>query len=325
MWRFANKLWYGTSFWAWLLWPLSWCYRLIIGLRCLAYRYGCLRTTRVSALVIVVGNITVGGTGKTPLVIALAKYLTNAGYSVGIISRGYGCQKHCQSLWVTSESHVNEVGDEALLIVEQTQLPMVIDRNRVRAANTLIARTSCQIILSDDGLQHLALARNIEIAVIDGVRRFSNGFSLPAGPLRESLSRLASVDWRIANGQAGVGEYAMKLKPVALVNLQSPSLCKPLSSLQGMRVHAYAGIGHPQRFFDLLTVLGCEIIVHAMPDHHRYRFEDFAEGTILMTEKDAVKCRAFAGPDWWFLPVVAMLQPEFLDQLHSQIKQIIKA
>jgi tetraacyldisaccharide 4'-kinase len=314
-----TKFWYQPASYYKLLLPLSYIYRLIVAGRRYLYRVGVLAQTRFSVPVIVVGNITVGGTGKTPLVIALAHALRAQGYKPGLVSRGYQGSANRRPYRVQPDSSPALVGDEALLLVKQTECPMVICRDRVAAVRELLAQTDCDLVLSDDGLQHYRLARQVEIVVIDGERRFGNGACLPAGPLREPRSRLRDVDFVICNGKPGVGEDQMQLVPQACIELVSG---KQQSAETFGHVHACAGIGNPQRFFDTLRALGLQVTPHVFPDHHRYSAADFSamQGAIVMTEKDAVKCQAFADANWWYLPIVAELEPSFIAQLVKAIR-----
>ena len=310
------KSWYSSNKLMWLLLPLSWLYRWVIFCRRCCYQLGIFKQTKFPVSVIVVGNITVGGTGKTPLVIALANHLTQQGHHVGIVSRGYKAQANAKPTWVHPDSDPQQVGDEPLLIARRTQLPVMIGRDRVAAVKALLAKTPCNVVISDDGLQHYAFARDIEIAVIDGERRMGNGFCLPAGPLREPVTRLQTVDLIVANGHAGDGEYAMQLQASGLVNVKSASISKHINSVQGP-VHAYAGIGNPQRFFASLRAMDLSIIEHPMPDHHHYQASDFVQGTVVMTEKDAIKCYSIAKNDWWYLPVNASLTGKFYHKIQE--------
>jgi tetraacyldisaccharide 4'-kinase len=283
---------------------------MLVALRRLLYRVGVLKATRLPVPVIVVGNLTVGGSGKTPLALALVAWLRQAGHSPGLVSRGYG--GHARELMpVRPDSDPALVGDEPVLLARRSGCPVWIGRRRAQAGQQLLAfHPEVDVILTDDGLQHYALARDMEIVVVDGERGFGNGRLLPAGPLREPLSRLAEVDAVVVNGGAGgpplpVPAFSMALAGHGLVNLARPDLVVPPSHFRGGRVHALAGIGNPQRFFDHLTALGLEIEPHPFPDHHAFMATDLPPGTVIMTEKDAVKCAAFGRPDAWFLAVDA--------------------
>jgi tetraacyldisaccharide 4'-kinase len=300
-----NWLWYKANLFSYLLTPLSAIYKTIITLRRWSYVLGLQKTTYFPVPVIVVGNISVGGTGKTPLVIWLSELLQQQGYQPGIVSRGYGGKAKHYPQWVTKDSDAEQVGDEPLLMAQRTNCPVVVDPNRVAAVNTLLANSACNIIISDDGLQHYALGRNIEIAVIDGERRFGNRFCLPAGPLREPISRLDKVDFKLTQGEAQQGEFAMQLIPSKIYNIAQPELLLPFNNI-AQPIHAVAAIGNPSRFFQQLRLLGLNIIEHPFPDHYYFKAVDldFADDKlIIMTEKDAVKCKKFADKRYWCLAV----------------------
>jgi tetraacyldisaccharide 4'-kinase len=313
--------WYTRSPWLVLLTPLSLIFRVIVSLRRFAYKSGIHRSTRVSLPVIIIGNITVGGTGKTPLVAWLAKYLQDKGYKPGIVSRGYGGQASSWPQQVRPDSDSAVVGDEAVLLATNTGCPMVVAPDRVAAANALIEHSDCDVIISDDGLQHYALQRDIEIAVIDGVRRFGSGFLLPAGPLREPTGRLQEVDLVVVNGLGKGQEHQMRVIQVDVRNLLDHDKVRTMDDFRSQTVHAVAGIGNPERFFRSLKDAGLRVDPRSFPDHARYRPEDIRFGDnrpVLMTEKDAVKCRHFADENDWFVPVEARMSDEFcvaLDEL----------
>lgn len=309
--RWVNSIWYGRSFVAVLLRPLSWLYALVVGARRQAYRLGLLSVTKMPTPVVVVGNLTVGGTGKTPFVVWLVTQLAAAGRRPGVISRGYGRRSAAPRL-VDADSGAAEAGDEPLLIRRRTGRPVAVGRERVVACR-LLETQSVDVIVADDGLQHLALARDCELVLIDGARGFGNGQLLPAGPLREGSGRLREVDAVImvdGSGErslAGRPVFHMRLLAEHIVPLAGPQDAKlALASLSGERVHAVAGIGHPERFFRTLAAAGLDVIPHAFPDHHNYSAADLAfddELPILMTEKDAVKCTAFASSRTGYVPV----------------------
>lgn len=306
-----------------VLLPLAWVFTAIVRVRRFFYHTGVLKQQYLPVPVIIVGNITVGGTGKTPLVIYIAKLLKHAGYKPGIISRGYGGKATSWPHSVTPQTDVSLVGDEAVLIANQSACPMAVGPLRVDAARLLLKQTGCDVIISDDGMQHYALARAIEIAVIDGDRRFGNGFCLPAGPLREPISRLKYVDMVVVNGDKTVThEFSMQLNGAIAVNILSGEQ-KPLSVLTGIACHALAGIGNPERFFKSLQAAGIACDTHAFPDHHRFSKHDITfqdDKPVLMTEKDAVKCTLFATHQHWYVPVNAVLSAEFTEQLLHLLK-----
>lgn len=316
--REPPHFWYAPDSLGALLAPAGWLVALFATARRVAYRYGMRRSWRIGCPVVVVGNLSVGGTGKTPLVIAIAKLLAARGVRVGVICRGY---RGTGSRWprkVLPDSDPDRVGDEAVLLARRTGVPVAAGPNRIAAGRILFRRSKCEVILSDDGLQHLRLARDVEIVVIDGDRRHGNGRCLPAGPLREPLGRLASVDLVVANGPAAPGELEMRLESGDAVNLADPGLTRPLDAFRGEAVHAVCAIGHQERFFRGLERRGLTIVRHPFPDHHPFREEEIRfpdDAAVLMTEKDAVKCERFADERHWCVPVDAVLSIELEDRL----------
>lgn len=313
-----SRCWYGSCPGPWrllifLLRPLSWLFRALIGLRRLFYRLGLFRTIRLPVPVIVVGNINVGGSGKTPLTLALIEWLRQAGYTPGVISRGYGGQARVP-MPVRRDSDPALVGDEPVLIARRAGCPVWIGRSRGGAGQRLLAfHPEVNVILTDDGLQHYALARDVEVVVVDGARGFGNGCLLPAGPLREPVSRLVGVDAVVVNGDGkqfapAMPHFVMTVSGKTFVNLAQPDLRVCADRFRGKTVHAVAGIGHPERFFDALTEMGLTIVRHPFSDHHAFTPSDLPVGTVLMTEKDAVKCAAFPHTDTWFLAVDAEVE-----------------
>jgi tetraacyldisaccharide 4'-kinase len=311
-------------------------YGAVSGLRRWLYRRGVLRSRQVPVPVIVVGNITAGGTGKTPLTIELVTRLREAGWKPGVASRGYGRDEADTARWVTAEVQPGLAGDEPLLIAWKTGVPVRVDKDRVAAAKALLG-AGCDVVVCDDGLQHYRLARDIEIEVVDAQRRYGNGRLLPAGPLREPVARAAACDFRVVNlGQAsdsaggvpasGFGEWAMRLRIDSARPLKGGRV-RSLHSFAGQRVHAVAGIAHPQRFFQMLRARGIGVVPHAFADHHRYRPEDLSFGSelpVLMTEKDAVKCQAFAN-DWHFVvPLQAELPAAFWVALLDRLVKLAR-
>ena len=313
--------------------PLSLVFRAVIALRRAAYAHGVLRSHSVGAPVVVVGNITVGGTGKTPLVLWLAQFLKGHGLRPGIVSRGYG-GRAAHPLEVTADSEAAVVGDEPLLLARRSGCPVWVSRDRVAAARALLhAHPECDVIVSDDGLQHYRLKRDFEIAVIDGARGLGNALLLPAGPLREPSSRLGSVDAIVVNrsassaihphASAGRTEYAMQLDGSRFRNLSDATRQVDPGYFRGKRVIAIAGIGHPPRFFEHLARLGVTFDARAFPDHHAYVASDLAfpeAEAIVMTEKDAVKCAAFASDIHWVLPVDAAPDPGLGERVLRKLK-----
>lgn len=275
--------------------------------------------------IIVIGNITLGGTGKTPLVIYLANELKKHGYHPGIISRGYGAKGNGISE-VKQKSNVENVGDEPILIQKHTRLPVFISKDRVLAVKALLNKyKKTDVILSDDGLQHYRLKRDIEILVIDGTRGFGNGYPLPAGPLREPKWKLKAVDAIVCNGKKVIdGSYLMKYKSYSLINLKTKKKIA-LNKLRLNNLHAVAGIGNPDHFFNYLKVLGMVFDSSAYQDHYRFSKKDFKAmngKNIIMTEKDAVKCEKFARDNFWYLPVVIEIDSKFTDFILNKMKNI---
>ncbi len=315
------RQWQGTTLWHVLLIPLSWVFGLLASLRRMLYRLGILRAQVLPVPVIVVGNISAGGTGKTPLVAWLARELAAHGWHPGVISRGYGGSVHIPQQ-VAMHSDTAQVGDEPVLLASMLECPVWVGRDRPAVGRALlVAHPQVDVLISDDGLQHYRLARAVEIAVVDGARGFGNGRLLPAGPLREPVASLNAVD-AIAVHQLEAAQlnlpalppaYSMRLEGACFVNLADPTRTAHAADFAGREIHAIAGIGHPQRFFDQVAALGIHAQYHAFPDHHTYRAADLAySGQILMTGKDAVKCRAFATQNMWALPVQASIQPDLI-------------
>jgi tetraacyldisaccharide 4'-kinase len=276
-------------------------------------RFGIPRPQRVAKPVVVVGNLIAGGSGKTPLAIALVERLRRQGWAPGIATRGYGREHGDEPLWVEAGTDPALGGDEPVLLARLTGAKVRADRDRVAAARALID-AGCDIVVCDDGLQHRRLHRDVEIEVIDGRRRYGNGLLLPAGPLREPAERGARCDFRVVNGgEAGFGEWPMRLDADLAVPMRG-GRSRPLADFAGRRVHAVAGIGDPGRFFAMLRALGIAVVPHAFPDHHRYTVEELRFGNdlpVLMTEKDAVKCAPFADERCWSVPAQARLPEAF--------------
>lgn len=318
--RLAVKLeqaWYERGGLTQVMRPLSWIFLSIVTVRRFLYRVNVLKHVSLPVPVIIVGNISVGGTGKTPLVIWIARFLQQAGYKPGVISRGYGGQARSWPQQVRPDADPVMVGDEAVLISRRTGCPMAVGPNRVADSQALLKYADIDVIISDDGLQHYALDRTVEIAVIDGVRRFGNGFCLPAGPLRELRSRLEAVDCRVTNGVAAQGEIPMRYQADKAINMISGEE-RLISDFRDEPVNAIAGIGNPDRFFNFVRANGIRSNTRAFPDHHPFAAEDLAfsgDEVLLMTEKDAVKCQRFARDNWWYVPVEAILPEEFGVQL----------
>lgn len=316
-------IWYGRNLWMWPLLPLSGLYCAAVMVRRGLYRSGLKKIHRLDVPVIVVGNLTVGGTGKTPLVIWLTRLLREQGHRPGLVARGYGGRAAQWPQSVSADSDPARVGDESVLLVRATGCPMRVGPDRVAAARALLAEHDCTVIISDDGLQHYALGRDIEIAVIDGARRFGNGHCLPAGPLREPLRRLREVDLTVANGTAGAGEFAMQIALDQAVNLATGERRSLKDFVTRQPLHAIAGIGHPERFFAALRAAGLNVRTRVFPDHHAYRPEElsFADGALLMTDKDAVKCARFARPDYWSVGTRVELEGGFSARLLELLRR----
>ncbi|HZX72146.1 MAG TPA: tetraacyldisaccharide 4'-kinase [Rhodanobacter sp.] len=314
-----ESAWYGGGRPPWWTRPLAALYGSLVRLRSGLYRIGVMRSVRLPVPVIVVGNLSVGGTGKTPLTIALARELRARGFRPGVVSRGYGGRRREPMLLGDTPDPI-EVGDEPCLI-RASGVAVAIGRERPAAARLLLD-AGCDVVIADDGLQHYALARDLEICVIDGVRRFGNRRMLPAGPLREPMSRLERVDLRVCNGGvAASGEYSMQLQGGQLIAL-ADDRHEALADWRGRRVHAVAAIGNPQRFFESLRQAGIEVIEHAFPDHHAYAPGDLDFGDelpLLMTDKDAVKCRRFARSQGWRVPVSAQLSEAFYQAVADRL------
>jgi tetraacyldisaccharide 4'-kinase len=283
-----------------------------------------LRSEQLLLPVIVVGNINVGGTGKTPLTLALAQHMIERGWHPVIVSRGYG-SKAVQPRQVRADSRYQDVGDEPLLMARRNLCPVWIGTDRAQAAHqALKAHPECDVVLCDDGLQHYRLHRDVEIAVVDGLRRFGNGLMLPAGPLREPASRLNEVDAVVMNGDAaGHGQYAMSLHGQSFYNVVKPDKTASPEQFRRTRNHAAAGIGNPDRYFLHLKSLGIPFTAHAFPDHYPFRANDLSFpdcDAVLLTEKDAVKCVTFADERYWALRVDAHVDPALLELILEKIK-----
>lgn len=317
-----QRIWYdggAVPFWLLALVPV---YRALRALHRVLYRLGVRSAKSVDAPVIVVGNLTAGGSGKTPLVIALVEALRARGFRPAIVSRGYGgTQRAAAILGETIDPA--RYGDEPSLMRRRTGAAVAVGRDRAEAAELLV-RQGANVVIADDGLQNPSLARDIEICVVDGQRRFGNERLLPAGPLREPLERLDSIDFRVCNGaRAERGEIPMRLAGAVAVSVASASRTRTLASFSRQRVHGVAGIGNPERFFAGLQARGIDVIPHPFRDHHAFTAGDIAFGDdlpVVMTEKDAIKCVTFAGPDVWCVPVSAELPATFIDALITRLR-----
>ncbi|MBS3916781.1 MAG: tetraacyldisaccharide 4'-kinase [Sulfuritalea sp.] len=307
-----------------LLLPVALLFALAVKFRRLAYRLGWLASVKLPVPVVIVGNITAGGSGKTPLVLYLVQELSRRGWRPGIVSRGYGGAAQSVQA-VSAASDVTLVGDEPLLLARRSGCPVFVGLDRVAAAQALLsAHANCNVLISDDGLQHLHLARDVEIVVVDE-RGIGNGWPLPAGPLRECPERIAEVHALVRNGDVSAPPgiipkrvFNMRLAGERFCNLHDPQRTCGAADLCGLRLHALAGIGNPARFFRQLEGMGLQVEAHAFPDHHVFQAPDLVfagADAILMTEKDAVKCQAFAPPETWVLPVEAQLNSDLAQWL----------
>ena len=337
-----EKAWYSGAKWPLLLLPLEGIYQH------LARKDQAKKQARQKPLpvpVIVVGNITVGGTGKSPVVSMLCRLLQRHGWQPGVISRGYGGKKTDGPVAVTADSDAMEVGDEPVMLAAQTECPVVIDQDRYRAATALLNKaffqkhfpghTACNLIISDDGLQHLSLPRDVEWVIVDAMRGLGNGHCLPVGPLREPADRLKKVNLVLANGSnrpvdvAGIQAQPMKLSPRYWRNLRTGETFSasrpPFKTSQRRPAFAMAGIGNPERFFQTLEDLELHIERHPFPDHHIYKDHEVPDGrVVLMTAKDAVKCRQWTQETHWALDVEACIKPELIETLHHQLLNVLK-
>jgi tetraacyldisaccharide 4'-kinase len=325
--RWIDNMWYSPSWYHWpviiLLLPLTAVFWVLSGLRRWSFRLQIKPSVSIPALVIVVGNISVGGNGKTPLVVYLANRLRQEGYHPGVLSRGYGGKNATYPMSVDYISEVDRVGDEAILMRQHINCPLVVDPIRPRGAMELVEKHKCDVIICDDGLQHYALNRDVEIVVMDGQRRCGNHLLLPAGPLREASWRLDTADFLVLNGGLVTnGEYLMSLEAGKLINVKYPNKSLSIKDLRAP-VTALAGIGNPQRFFSLLEKKRVKLKDQiSFVDHHAFIRKDIPSGTVIMTEKDAVKCTQIVHDDCWYLPVSARLTNQFESQLLQKLKQV---
>lgn len=320
---FIEELWYGKHPLSLALLPVSWIYALFVLIRYYGYKLRLLPRNQVNVPVIIVGNLTVGGTGKTPLTIWLCNTLVMQGHKPGILSRGYGGVPAKIPQQVRPDSDPNVVGDEPVLLAKRTGCPVAVSPDRYLAAVQLLQHSDCDVLVCDDGLQHLSFDRDLEIAVIDGDRRFGNGRCLPAGPLREPLSRLSSVDIAISNGLPGKNEFAMRYTYKDLVSINDDKITRSLDDFRNMTVHAVSGIGNPARFHSYLRSRNIRVIKNIYPDHHNFSRKDLVfddDLPVVMTEKDAVKCAQFKLENTWYLPVSA----EFDDVFYHRIEILLR-
>ena len=332
---FLERAWHKRAGWLVLLWPISLLFQALTRIR-RTIQQSKDHPTDITAPVIVIGNISLGGTGKTPLLITLSQKLQEQGFKPGIISRGYGGAALSYPFAVDSGSDVHESGDEAFLIAEKTGCPVYVDSDRCAALHALLLYEDVDVVLSDDGLQHYKLYRDLEIVVVDGQRLFSNGFCMPAGPLRESMTRLNEVQYIVVNGEPTkkipqlAAADTMQLEPQCLVNMVSGEK-RPFSGApfnMGNKLQAVSALGNPQRFYALLRRLPYQLETFSFPDHHNFTVADFEQQDIdmnqpvVMTEKDAVKCRQFAKNNFWYLSVEVSLESQFVERLIEDIRRV---
>ncbi len=314
---------------AFLLLPLSFLFRLVASGRRLAYRLRLLRSHRLPVPVLVVGNIFVGGTGKTPLVLWLARFLAGRGMRPGIITRGYGGRASNWPQPVPADGDPFLLGDEPVLLARRSGCPVMAGPDRVQAARSLLELHGCDVIVSDDGLQHYALQRDLEIVVIDAARGLGNGHVIPAGPLREPRRRLKSVDVLVANGgPSSLTGYYFTLRLTRAVRLTAPAGSQPLSAFSGKQVHVVTGIGNPDRFFAALARFGIQVIPHPFADHHPFSHRDIVFDDalpVLMTEKDAVKCEGFADERHWSVPAETILTEATERVLKARVQGVLQS
>ncbi len=327
-----EKLWYGKNKSFWLLLPFSFLYGLISCVRRQLYKLGIFKSWQSPVPIIVIGNLSAGGNGKTPLAISLIEALKAKGLKVGLVSRGYGGKSNHYPLILDENTSTKQAGDEPVLIYHRTHVPVAVAPKRIDAVKALLDSHQLDVILTDDGLQHYALARDIEIVVVDGKRLFGNGWWIPAGPMRERRSRLKSVDLIIINGDSSedfINQYpdrtfTMQLIPDHVVNLSTNKQCE-LSALH--HIYAIAGISNPKRFFDMLTQMGADLVyTESFADHQNFTLPLLEKvvgtnQTLLMTEKDAVKCRQFALPNWWYLPIDAVIPDQVIEKIYSLFEE----
>ncbi len=323
--RWLNRIWYVDARPPCWLIPFSWLYCAVVSVRGLARRAGLLRREHPGVMTIVVGNLTAGGAGKTPFVIALSGLLSSQGLRVGIVTRGYGGNSRNWPREVVTGSDPRECGDESVLLAQCTGMPVYAGPDRLAAARALLAKHPVDVLLGDDGLQHERLGRDIEIVMIDPQRGFGNEHCLPAGPLRESLSRLHHVDTTVALGEHPAAKFQVAVTPGDAINVANPTMTRPLKAFADQPCHAITGISNPERFFQTLRTQALKLEkTVAFDDHHDFieadiHFED--DIPVLMTAKDAVKCRNFAGENVWYVPLELDVGPAFRKWLNETLKR----
>ena len=335
MYNWVERVWYEDGRFGWLLLPLSALYWCVISIRRLLYDNGVLRVHKAGAPVVIVGNLTAGGTGKTPTVLWLVEQLRGRGFSPGVVSRGYSGSQSGTSMRVEADSEAAVVGDEPVLLARRSGCPVVVDPDRVRAAEMLV-EDGVDVIVADDGLQHFRLARDYEICVVDGSRGLGNRRLLPAGPLREGTHRLDDVEQVLVNGKLRASGHELTVAEQNAISFElvateacrlNGSLVRPLERFADTTVHAVAAIGNPQRFFDLLRMQGIQVIEHRFPDHAPLRKRDLDFGDefeVFMTEKDAVKLDRDMKDKYWYIPVELHMDPveaaPMLEQIESRLR-----
>jgi len=330
---FLNRAWYGRVRWLLPLWPLAAQFRLLVQRRRDQYLQGKKAVYRAPVPVIVVGNITVGGTGKTPLTIWLVQQLQARGFRPGIVSRGYGGNAPQYPHLIAQNDTAVIAGDEPLMLARRTGVPVMIDPDRSAAVQALLQQTDCNVVISDDGLQHYRLGRTFELVVLDGSRGLGNGELLPVGPLREAEARLQQVDAIVVNGTVrhsslyalpSAFRHSLRVVPGTFRSLLDHTDCALATVITQPRLVAIAGIGNPQRFFDTLHQLGIQCECRAFPDHHAYSAQDIAglqDAMLLTTEKDAVKLQGLPGVKGWYLPVDAEVQGDLIDVIIAALQR----
>ena len=326
--RWFQDAWYKEMYFSNIFVPFAMIFDDFRRFKLFLYKIGVYKRTRLPVSVINVGSITIGGSGKTPLILWLARFLRKEGYKPGIVSSGFGGNSESWPQWIDDQSLVDQVGYEAVLMERHADCPISVGHKVVKAAQLLLEKADCNVILVNDGLQQYSLVNDIEIAVIDGERRFGNGYMLPCGPLREPVDRLQKVDMVIVNGSdAEENEFTMAVEGDRAINLATKEE-KLLTEFSKQSCHAIASIGNPKRFFDLLDRKNIPLVCHAFPDHHQFSgdnvfFKD--DKPVLMTEKDAIKCLEFAVDKFWNVPITVQPQQLFIDKLALLIKEKINA
>jgi len=322
-----RKRWYGKGVVSWWSKLVARLFGTMVALRKKLYDLGLLKKHRLKVPVIIIGNITAGGGGKTPFVIWLVNHLKSLGYQPGVVSRGYGGKRKVEPMLVTPNANPLASGDEPLLIAKSTQRPVVVGKNRVKAAKTLVNNHHVNIVISDDGLQHYALDRQLEVVMLDAQWQTGNGLMIPAGPLREPLERLETVDMVIYKGLMASKNY-YEIEVLNIYQLNHPSITKPLADFRNQKVLVMAGIANPESFFTLLSAAGLAVVKRPLPDHHEFTEQDFeAENDmmVLITEKDAVKCEHIQNTNTWVVAVGIQVNDATVKKVNQLIENISKS